>query len=69
MDRQSANVKARVMAGARMPTRLFSSRRKGGKGASAKSMPMSNNLMPRSSRGAPVESGVDSKEEDDDSRL
>ena len=46
------------------------SRRKAGKGASAKPMPMSNNLRPRLSRGEPVgASGVDSKEEDDDSRL
>jgi len=30
---------------------------------------MSNNLRPRPSRGVPADSGDDSKEEDDDSRV
>ena len=70
MDKQSANEKARGMTGViKVPVRLGLSRRKAGKGASAKPMPMSNNLRPRLSRGESAASGVDSKEEDDDSRL
>ena len=68
-DKQSANEKARGMTDVRVPAWLGLSRRKGGRGASAKPMPMSNNLRPRLSRGEAVTSGVDSKEEDDDSRL
>lgn len=67
MDKQSAKVKPRV------PARLSLSKRKVGQVASAKPMPMSmsisSNLRPRPSRGAPTGSGVDSKEEDDDSRV
>lgn len=65
MDKQSENVRA----GVKVPARLGLSRRKVGKGASAKPKPMSNNLRPRPSRGGPADSGVDSKEEDEDSRL
>jgi hypothetical protein len=69
MDKQSANGKARGMTDVKAPARLGLSRRKAGKGSSAKPKPISNNLRPRLSRGESVASGVDSKEEDDDSRL
>ena len=68
-DKQSASEKTRGMTGVRVSGWMCLSRRKVGRGASAKPMPMSSNLRPRVSRGGAAVSGVDSKEEDEDSRL